>query len=174
MNSKIIVVYDSKYGNTQTYAKWIAKELSCEYKNVKDIGSLYDYETIIFGSSVYASRIKNAIKVKDYLDKNLIVFTVTLSDPKKTDFTEIKEMNFSFDTNHKIKFFHLRGGLDYKNLGLIHKAMMWMMKKVVLEKIPENKRNDEQNIMLDCSERKLDFLDKKSITPIIEYIKGVM
>lgn len=52
--------------------------------------------------------------------------------------------------------------------------MMWMMKKVVLEKIPEKKRNDEQNIMLDCSERKLDFLDKKSITPIIEYIKGVM
>ena len=46
-----IVLYKSKYGSTKTYAKWIAKELSCEAKEAKGvkIDDLLSYDTIIYG-----------------------------------------------------------------------------------------------------------------------------
>ena len=36
-----IVIYKTKYGATKKYAEWIAEELNCEVKNVKDVRTLF-------------------------------------------------------------------------------------------------------------------------------------
>ena len=77
-------------------------------------------------------------------NKNLIVFTVGLG---KTDdisvFEPIKKHNFTDTMIENIKFFHLRGGIDYKKLSFMHKLMMSMMKKMI-EKKSEKNAEDEQ------------------------------
>ena len=47
---KIIVVYKSKYGTAEQYAKWIAEELNCEVKEMGEIKArdLDVYDGIIF------------------------------------------------------------------------------------------------------------------------------
>ena len=39
MNS--IVIYKSKYGSTESYAKWIADELGCEAVDAKNMTQLF-------------------------------------------------------------------------------------------------------------------------------------
>ena len=61
--------------------------------------------------------------------KSLIVFTVGLANPETTDYTEILDKNIPSELKAKVKVFHLRGDMDYKELSLVHRGMMAMMKK---------------------------------------------
>ena len=57
---KIIVVYKSKYGTAEQYAKWIAEELNCDIKEMGEIRArdLDAYDGIIFGGGVHAGGIE--------------------------------------------------------------------------------------------------------------------
>ena len=57
---KTIVVYKSKYGTAEQYAKWIAEELDCDIKELGEIRArdLEPYEGIIFGGGVHAGGIE--------------------------------------------------------------------------------------------------------------------
>ncbi|WP_416199124.1 flavodoxin domain-containing protein [Sporanaerobacter sp.] len=68
-------------------------------------------------------------------DKRIIVFTVGFASTDREEvFLPIIEKNFSKEMCDNIKFFHLRGGIDYKKLGLIHKSMMAMLKIAISKK----------------------------------------
>ena len=69
-----------------------------------------------------------------------------------------------------IKVFHLRGGIDYSKLNFMHKTMMSMLVKMVKKKDREE-LNAEQKEMIDTYGQVVDFTDKQSLQPIIEYIK---
>lgn len=71
-----------------------------------------------------------------------------------------------------IKVFHLRGGIDYTKLNLMHKTMMSMLVKIVKKKDREE-LNAEQKEMIDTYGQVVDFTDKQSLQPIIEYIKNL-
>lgn len=51
---KAIVVYTSKYGTTEKYARWIAEGLHCPAKELQDISAqdLTAYDTIIYGGGL--------------------------------------------------------------------------------------------------------------------------
>ena len=53
---KTIVVYQSKYGYTQTYAQWIQQALGCQMARGTDCApaDLVQYDTIIYGGGLYA------------------------------------------------------------------------------------------------------------------------
>lgn len=118
----IVVIYKSKYGSTKQYAEQISQELNADVFEQSDVkaNDLIKYKTIIFGCGLYASGIigidiikKNFENIKD---KNIIVFTVGLADPKnKEQFIPIIEKNFTDEMKDIIKVFHLRGGINYKN-----------------------------------------------------------
>ena len=83
---KVMVVFSSKTGNTEKYAKWIAEELGTEAvpaNNVR-IKDLKDYETIIYGGGLYAERI-NGIK---FIKKNLKKLGIKISAPFEHKITE--------------------------------------------------------------------------------------
>ena len=56
---RIVVIYQSAYGYTQTYAEWIGQELNCPCFSKKGFRSqdLSNYDVIIFGGGLYAGGI---------------------------------------------------------------------------------------------------------------------
>jgi len=69
------------------------------------------------------------------------------------------------------KVFHLRGGIDYKKLGIVHRAMMAMLKTMMTGKKPREEWTDEQKLLIDTYGDRVDFTDRRSINPIVEYIR---
>ena len=171
--NKTVVVYKSKYGSTKKYAEWIASALNADIFEVSKIGveDIGKYSTIIYGGGLYASGIlgvSTITKAFDKLkDKNLIVFTVGLADPKSTEFDSIINKNFTKEMQQIIKVFHFRGAIDYKKLGFLHRAMMAMLKSQI-SKTPEDKRDDETKMMLETYGKTVDFTDQSSISLLIE------
>ncbi|NLY46339.1 MAG: flavodoxin [Tissierella sp.] len=177
MNS-IAVIYTSKYGNTKKYAQWIAEEAKADlYESSKvKISNFIKYDTIIYGGGLYASKIAGiSIITKNYealKDKNIVVFTVGIAATDREEvFSPIIEKNFSEEMRNRIKFYHLRGDIDYKSLGFVHKAMMGMLKKVITKKKPEDLTEDDKGI-LDTFGRKTDFIDKATIEPMLLFLRN--
>lgn len=176
---KTVVIFQSKYGSTKKYAQWIAEELSCdifEKKNVK-AGSLDEYDTIIYGGGLYAGGVSGIdLLVKNFdriSNKNLILFTCGLADPSETHNTDsikagLKKV-LSPQMQEKIKVYHLRGAVDYSKLNVVHKSMLAMVHKMVQKKDPSS-MSDEDKEMLATYGQAVDFTDKESIAPILEYV----
>lgn len=59
---KAIVIYNSKTGFTEKYAKWIAEALQCQSISIREkLPDLSEYDRIIFGSNVKAGKIGSLI-----------------------------------------------------------------------------------------------------------------
>ncbi|WP_346869078.1 flavodoxin domain-containing protein [Clostridium sp. UBA5119] len=177
--NKTVVIYKSKYGSTKKYAEWIATELDADIFEASkiDVTDMQNYSTIIYGGGLYASGILGVsliTKAFDKLkDKNLVVFTVGLADPSNTkQFIPVIDKNFTKEMQDRIKLFHFKGAIDYKNLDFIHKSMMALLKNKV-SKMPEDKMDDEAKIMLETYGQVVDFTDKSSIKLLIEFCNGL-
>jgi len=176
---RIAVVYQSKYGATRKYAEWIAKELSCDLFEGKDIkaSDLEPYDTIIFGGGLYAGGV-NGIKLltknfSKFSQKNLVLFTCGLADPADSVNTENikKGLNkvLTEEMQEKIKVFHLRGGMDYSKLSPMHRTMMNLVYKMAAKK-NQDSLTEEDEEMLESYGKSVDFTNKETILPLIKYI----
>ncbi len=179
---KIAVIYQSKYGATRKYAEWIAGELSCDLFEGKDIkaSDLEPYDTIILGGGLYAGGV-NGIKIltknfSKFSNKNLVIFTCGLADPSDTINTDhIKKSLYKELTEEmkdKIKVFHLRGAMDYSKLSPLHRSMMALVCKMTAKK-DQNSLTNEDKEMLVSYGKKVDFVNKETILPLINYIRSL-
>lgn len=170
--SNIAVVYKSKHGTTKQYAEWIAEELDATLLESQAIKSaqLATFDIVIFGGGLYAGGISGIELVAKNPCKSLVVFTVGLANPNTTDYSAILNKNFSEKLLSKIKVFHLRGGIDYSKLGIVHKCIMAMLKNV-LGKKDKSELSDEDMAILDTYGGTVDFTDKNSIKPIVAFVK---
>jgi menaquinone-dependent protoporphyrinogen IX oxidase len=173
MSKKILVTYTSKYGSTRKYAEWIAAALDADLLTAQDVNStiIDQYHIVIYGGGLYAGGIAGVKLVTQNPCNHLIVFTVGLADPAETDYSEIINKNFSPELYQKTKFFHLRGGIDYKKLGPVHKVMMAMMKGMI-KRMPESEQPAHKEF-LDTYNKKVYFEDKNTIDSIITYVNGI-
>lgn len=176
---KVVVIYKSKYGSTKKYAQWISQVLDCDLFDGTDINKedLLKYQTIIYGGGLYASGINGvSLITKNYnliKEKNIIIFTVGLADPNvKEHFRPIIDKNLNDEMKNKIKIFNLRGAIDYKNLKLFHKTLMALLKSKV-KKIDDDKKTEEDKLMLETYGTTVDFTDKATIEPLVTYIKSL-
>ncbi len=175
--NKTAVIYKSNYGSTTQYAEAIAKALSGDLipRNQAANVDLSQYDTIIYGGGLYAGGIIGveiiAEKFETIKDKSLIVFTVGVADPSDVSkYRGIINKAFTEKMQQKIKFFHLRGDIDYTQLSSSHRAMMWVMKNIIQNKSPD-KRSDEDHQVLDTYGQVIKFLDLTTIQPIVDYVK---
>lgn len=173
---KSVVIYQSKYGATQKYAEWLAEELHCEAIDKKkfDAKRLADYDTIIFGGSVYASGIKGLSLIKNNTDKlkakRVICFAVGAAPDDEANLKGLRQKNMSDDLN-KYELFYCRGALNLDKMKGMDKMIMNMFKKMVSKKDPETLEPSEASILtnLDSVE---DWTDKKYLEPLIAHIKS--
>jgi len=171
---KIAVIYKSRYGATKRYAGWIAQALDAfllEASTVKP-SQLTSFDVVIYGGGLYAGGIDGVKLVAKNPCKSLVVFTVGLADPKITDYAAILDKNFTGESLPQIKVFHLRGGIDYNKLGLIHKGMMGMMRKLTIKK-DKSELSEEDHEFLRTYGSKVDFTDKNTIAPILDYVDSL-
>jgi len=172
--SKIAVIYKSHYGTTKQYAEWIAEALGASLLEASGIKpqQLMDYDVVVYGGGLYAGGILGAKLVAKNPCKLLVVFTVGLADPKITDYSSTLSQSFSPEKLTQTKIFHLRGGVDYSKLKFLHKAAMAMVKKVA-EKKPAAERTSEDNAALEAYGRKVSFVNKEAIMPLVEYVRSI-
>lgn len=174
MTKKILVTYTSKYGSTERYAEWIAAALGADILAAKAVkpGTLSQYDVVVHGGGLYAGGIAGIKLVTQNPCKNLVVFTVGLADPASTDYSAIINQNFTPELLAKTKLFHMRGGINYKQLGPVHKVMMAVMKSTILKK-PESERDSEDREFLETYNAKVNFEENQSIAPLVAYTKSI-
>jgi menaquinone-dependent protoporphyrinogen IX oxidase len=175
MGKETLVVFQSKYGSTRQYAEWIADALKADLRERREVTAdmLREYECVIYGGGLYASGISGVDLVTKNPCKHLVVFTVGAADPATTDYTKILEKNFPLEVQKLLKVFHLRGALDYKKLGVVHRGMMAMMKKITLEKKSPEEWTGEEKTFANTYGKKADFVNPDTITPLTEYVRGL-
>ena len=171
---KSIVVYESRYGSTEKYAKWIGEELNCKVAKISDTTTkdLLKYDNIIFGGWLHAGKIKGFKNIAKDIDKlknkNLVVFIVGLSIMDDNMYEEISKNNFK-DMNN-IKYFYLRGAFDYKKLTAFDKIMMNLF-KIILKKQKDEDMDENTRGMIDAYTNPVDFTDRKNIREIVSLVK---
>ncbi|WP_195267786.1 flavodoxin domain-containing protein [Eubacterium sp. 1001713B170207_170306_E7] len=175
--SKIAIIYGSEYGSTEAYAQWLAQDLGGQAVSIKKIKSesLMDKDILIFGGGLYASGIKG---LKDFKkksgasqNKEIIIFTVGLADPKHTNYDKILSENFTGEERKQFKFFHLRGAIDYDKLSLPHRAMMAMMMRMLKSK-PESLQENAE--FIESYGKKTDFKDRSTLDPLLAYVQKLL
>lgn len=178
-----VVIYYSKYGHTRTYAEWIQEALQCDMipANKIDIDQLKDYETIIFGHSVFAGRYKFGPKFSDimkaYPNKNYVFFSVNLaatdtSEADRQQLTDKVETALGADNMKKIKLFFMRGGIDYSKLNLLHRLMMWILIGMLKSKKPHD-QSEADKLMIEAYGDRLNFMSQDQINDLLAYVKGL-
>ncbi len=104
--------------------------------------------------------------------KKVLLFTCGLADPDNPDnISNIRssvEKAFSGKIPEQIRLFHLRGGMDYSRLTFVHRSMMSMLRKMLLKK-EDRERSWEDRQILETYGQCLDFTDRESIRPLVEY-----
>ena len=169
------VIYKSKYGYTERYARWIAQELGAQLFEASQIkpAQLASYDVVVYGGGLYAGSINGVSLVTKNPCKSLVVFTVGLADPAITDFSETLKRTFPGEALSKVKVFHLRGGIDFQKLGLAHKGMMAIFRKATAKK-DKTKLSGEEKAMLETDGKNVDFTDRDAIAPLVAYVKENM
>lgn len=178
MGDNIVVIYKSKYGTTKRYAGWIALKLGADLYELSDIRTkdLDKYDTVIYGGPLYVGKIKGVDFItKNYeklLNKNLIVFAVGMESDSEECRSKIIKNNFEGDMIDKMDLYHFKGAFNYKELGIIDKAMMKFMKKSLEAKDRKDLTDDDKNL-LKGFESAVDLSDKKYINNLIDYLYSI-
>ncbi len=172
---RIAVIYQSRYGSTRQYAEWIAKELGAELLTRAQVqpADLAQYDVVVYGGGLYAGGIAGADLVLKHPVKQLVLFTVGVGDPKTADYAQVLKQAFPTGLPDNAKLFHLRGGIDYKRLTFVHRAMMAMVKKLMIGKTPPEKMTDEMRTIQDTYGKTVDFVDQASIRPIVDCVRSL-
>lgn len=168
-----IIIYNSKTGFTQRYAKWIQEELDCtciEFKKAKN-QDLSQYQCVIFGSWLMAATIVKLDWFQTFAaqhpEKYCVVFGVGASPAEYEDTIQLMKEIFSTE---EFKGFYFQGGLDYDKMKFPHKQMMKMMSKSLQKK---KDKDAKETIMAKMLSQSYDESNREAIMPLVEYVKGL-
>ena len=173
---KTIVLYKSKYGSTKTYAEWIAEELSCEAKDIKNvkIDDLLEYDTIIHGGGLYAEVIAGVSLLTKNIDKlkgkKLIVFTTGITPLEHREYYDkmVIEKNFKGDIGKEFQVYNFMGKMIISELSLVHRTALKTLKKIMSDK---QNPSEMEKLLIELCDADGDFTDKNSINELLEYVR---
>ena len=169
-----IILYKSKYGSTEKYAKWLAEDTGFDIKEISKakLENVMEYNIIVIGGGIYASGVAGLSFLRKNIDslsnKKIIVFCDGASPYDEKAFAEIKSYNMK-DKLSKIPFFYCRGGWDMETMTFVDRNLCKMLRKVVSKKDPSEYEVWEQALMA-AGEEKCDWTNRKYLEPIINEI----
>lgn len=173
---KNLIIYGSCYGSTKQYALKFAKMTCIEVISYTEIKNTLDYDHIIYFGALYAGGLKGLKKSikKIKKDTRLSVVTVGLADVN--DDKTVNHIKLSLSRQipdeflENIRFFHLRGKIDYPHLHIVHKIMMKMLYLQVKHHSVESQDANTQ-LFLQTYGKKIDFVDFHSLSIIKDELK---
>ncbi len=179
---KAIVVYSSKHGSTEKYAKWIAEALQCKAMNRKEVSAttLAEYDTIIYGGGLYAGMVNGFGFIKNNIDalkdKRLVLFTVGLTNPSveenQTMINEGLRNQMTAEMRDRIQVFMLRGNIERSKLGFFEKLILNMVKKSAKGKKDSELTSRDRDILA-LDDNNINFVDRAAISPIVDFVNGM-
>lgn len=173
--SKIAVIYTSKYGTTQRYARWIAQDAGADLLKLDEcsVKDLEKYECLVFGGPIHAGGIlgirflqKNYKKLSD---KKILVFAVGLNVEEPAVQQECREINFV----KKIKdlpCYFLRGGYDPSKVTGMDKRLMGVVKRMIAGKDAGNMTTSERELLA-AIEHGADYTDRNMTSDLLYAIQ---
>ena len=175
---RTLVIYTSKRGSTEKYAKWIAQELNTEAMpfSKEILPQIKDYDKIIYGGWVRGGGIMGMDIIKKnfklFEDKKLVIFAVGLSVDNKENYIQLRELNFKAPLN-LIPLYVLPGAFDPAKLKGGDKLIIGVLKKVVGSKKNKGEQNPEQEQMVEKLEKGIDLVDKKNIEELVLSVRNM-
>lgn len=170
---KILLIYKSKIGFTEKYAKWICEEIECDVVNISNIQNVNfkNYDIVIYGSRIHAGRIDGLERIKKLnLGNKLIIFVTGATLKENNSIQEVWKNNLSEVELKTIKHFYIPAGLNYEKMGFLDKTIM-KMASIMLEK--KKDKSEEDIGMQNPIKKSYDISDKSRIKPLIDYIKSL-
>lgn len=177
-----IVIYGSKYGTTETYAKELASRLAFDCKQYSDLKKvdMEQYEIVIYGGGLYAGGVlglKEALaNCNNFQGKRFVLFTVGLSDVTKPEtISSIRKSvtaQLPMELLQEDNLFCLRGGIDYGKLTLGHKGMMKIL-YTKAKSMPEERQSQETKDMISTYGQKVDFIKLDALDEIVAFVNKV-
>lgn len=169
-----IIIYGSEYGTAKSYAKELARLKNAPCYPYDRVQSIKDYHTVIYIGSLYAGGVlglKKTLKKHDFQGKRLLIVTVGLANPKD----EKNIMNIQSGIRRQVgdkifesaEIYHLRGGIDYAKLHMLHKVLMGLLYRKAMN-MPETEKTPEVQTMLETYGKKVNFVDFSSLDEIIK------
>ena len=175
--NQTIVIYQSSYGFSERYAKWIAEELECQAIQTKEVHSemLKTYETIIYCGGLYAGRIagfslivKNVSRLKE---KEIAVVAVGVSYEDEKMERSLKDQNVTAEMKDQVEFFYLQGGMDFSKMNWFHRLLMKVRKWVTLRKNKDEWTSNDQGF-IESYGKSVDFTSQEKVKPIVEWVRN--
>jgi menaquinone-dependent protoporphyrinogen IX oxidase len=175
---KTLVVYQTVSGFTETYARWIAEDLSADLRQRKDVdlALLQRYDLVVYGAPLHAVGIAGVDLIRDNLNAlantHVVVFTTGASPPRPEVKTEVFENNFPPEQRTHVHFFYLRGGFDFNKLNFINKVLMKLMQWKIKRK-PAEKRTADERGMLAAFDTPVDFTKRERVSDIVSLARSL-
>jgi menaquinone-dependent protoporphyrinogen IX oxidase len=127
---KVLVLFKSKTGFSERYARWIADDLQCDLANLAGFNkeSLSEYALVIYGAGIFAGQIRDIGKIKRWMEafpeKTWVVFA-TGATPSKEKYEElIFQSNFRKGEVRPAHFYYLIAGINYEKMSVIDRLLM--------------------------------------------------
>ena len=150
-----VIIYKSKTGHTERYAKMLSEELNIPCYSYKD-AKVSENDEVIFLSYIYASKIMGLSKIlKKYNVK--VVIAVGALAYSKDYLNTLKDAN-----NVKLPFFYLRGGIDYSKLNFFFRKFLPVIGKDIA-------KDDKE--LLNLFKNGGDFVTKDNLSEVLNYLK---
>jgi len=161
-----IIYYQTKYGSTEEYAKWLSEDVGFELKNIKTRPKIGSEKVVVIGSSLMMGKVTAAGWIKKNWDemkgKRIVFFSVGGSKTGSQEREDIITRSLPKDVVEQMKIFHLPGRIDHKKLGFLMSGMIKRFAKN--EKDEEEKRRAIEGY---------DDVKRENLEPIVAYIKNL-
>ena len=182
-NSKVLIIYSSKRGSTEQYAKWLHESLSeaCDatlvpFSESKKI-DLYDYDLIVYGGWIRGSGIVDFDVLRKRLDgellEKMIVFGVGVANPSAENYAQVWSINLGKidpKNQHKTIMYILDGRYDPNNIDGLDGFLMKIMKKV-LKSGSTKSASKEADMMEDRLVNGCDLVKRENLDSLIKDCK---
>lgn len=174
-----IIIYGSHYGTTKQYAEELSRRTNIEAISFEKVNQINDYDNIIYLGGLYAGGVlgmsKTLKKLNNISNKKIMIATVGLADPideeNKNNIRNNIKHQLPKEVFEKAMIFHLRGGIDYSKLNLIHKTMLKLLYNAI-KRIPKEQQTAENNAMIETYNKKVNFINFSSLDKIVNEIEN--
>lgn len=176
---KAIIIYKSQTGFTEKYARWIAEETGLPLISIDEMKNFApeDYDAVIFGSYIHASKINGLKKIKDLTaGKTKLLLFATGASPadSKEDVDGMWKENLTDAELAAIPHFYMPAGLNYERMKGPEKLLMKTMAKVVGKASKKSDPADTDNYgaeMAAAIQGSYDISSREFIRPLVECLK---
>ena len=171
-----IIVYGSQYGTARRYAEKFAEMTGFPAAGYRERPDLSGYRRVILFGGLYAGGVLGLRETAREVggQAELLIATVGLADvadPRNiANIRKAARRQLPAAAAGRVRFFHLRGGIDYQKLSFKHRTMMTLLYHKA-KNLPPEKQDAEVRAMIETFGKKVDFVDFQALSPLLEAIR---